>query len=91
MTVQTDWPELACLDSSYRVDLVFNDGTEDKSISCDCAEQVNTLVSYASSKSEITNAYVWTLAHKHTWPSVDIQVDCVEGAVLELNELPRGC
>jgi hypothetical protein len=76
--------------TKYRVDLICSLGTI-KSIACDHAEQVNTLISYASTDKTYTEANVWTLTAEHSWPQVDIVVDCVEGAILELNELPRGC
>ena len=76
--------------TKYKVDLICSLGTI-KSIDCDHAEQVNTLISYASTNKTYTEANVWALTAEHSWPQVDIQYDCVEGAVLEGNELPRGC
>ena len=95
MTVQTDWPELACLDEelfldTYKVELTDTNGRR-VWVACSHESEVNKLIAYTSKDNKYTAADVYHLTSKHTWPSVDIQVDCVEGAVLELNELPRGC
>ena len=90
MTVQTDWPELACLDASYKVELTDTNGRSIW-VACSHESEVNKLIAYTSRDNKYTSADVYHLTSKHTWASADIQVDCVEGAVLELNELPRGC
>ena len=89
MSVQTAWPELACLDT-YKVELTDTNGRR-VWVACSHESEVNKLIAYTSKDNKYTAADVYQLTSKHTWPSVDIQVDCVEGAVLELNELPRGC
>ena len=75
-------------DNTYKVELTDTNGVSIW-VACSHESEVNKLIAYTSRDNKYTAADVYCLTSKHKWPSVDIQVDCVEGAVLELNEPPR--